>query len=133
MSTADEQAQQPPPRRNVGGRPRKPIDFKLVEVLASKNCTDEEIAAIVGVAESTLKKRARGSLRRGRSQIKLKLRQKQIDVALKGNVTMLIWLGKNVLKQTDRMAHTVSDEDLRSLSDDELAQIAAGKPVLRAV
>lgn len=36
------------------------------------------------------------------SEIRLKLRQKQIQVALNGNVTMLIFLGKNLLGQSDK-------------------------------
>ena len=31
----------------------------------------------------------------------MKLRRKQIEVAMSGNHTMLIWLGKNMLGQSD--------------------------------
>lgn len=36
-----------------------------------------------------------------RSHIRMKLRRKQVEVALKGNVTMLIFLGKAMLNQSD--------------------------------
>jgi hypothetical protein len=34
--------------------------------------------------------------------IRINLRKKQYDVAMAGNVSMLIWLGKNELGQTDK-------------------------------
>jgi len=34
--------------------------------------------------------------------MRVNLRKKQYDVAMAGNVSMLIWLGKNELNQTDR-------------------------------
>jgi len=37
----------------------------------------------------------------GRAQTKQALRKKQIDLALSGDKTMLIWLGKNILGQSD--------------------------------
>lgn len=40
--------------------------------------------------------------------IRIKLFQKQFDVAMDGNVTMLIWLGKQYLGQSDKV--TVQEE-----------------------
>ena len=37
-----------------------------------------------------------------REKIRINLRKKQYDVAMAGNVSMLIWLGKNDLGQTDK-------------------------------
>lgn len=34
--------------------------------------------------------------------VKSNLRKKQYDIAMKGNVSMLIWLGKNILGQSDK-------------------------------
>jgi hypothetical protein len=109
---------------------RRTIDFKIVEALASKGCSDSEIAALVGCAESTLQTRARASLGRGRATMKLNLRAKQVALATggKGNVTMLIWLGKQLLGQSDKVDHRdITDEELESKSDEELAALAAGK------
>ena len=39
------------------GRPRIKIDYKQVEQLAAMQCTDEEIAAVLGVERSTIKRR----------------------------------------------------------------------------
>ena len=63
----------------------------------------------------------RGWVRAGRSlevQISLfksqrspGLRRQQIEAAKKGNATMLIWLGKQLLEQSDK-AETASQSDL---------------------
>ncbi len=45
---------------------------------------------------------------KGLARMRRSLRSKQYDLAMKGNVTMLIWLGKNELGQSDK-------KDLRSL------------------
>ncbi len=37
------------------------------------------------------------------SKMRMKLLQKQFDVAMQGNVSMLIWLGKNLLNQSDKI------------------------------
>lgn len=42
--------------------------------------------------------------------IRQRLRQKQIDVALKGNVTMLIWLGKQYLGQVEKIENDLSGD-----------------------
>jgi len=39
------------------GRPRIKIDYRQVEQLAAMQCTDEEIAAVLGVERSTIKRR----------------------------------------------------------------------------
>jgi DNA-binding Lrp family transcriptional regulator len=82
---------------------RKPVpldDAKIVK-LASCGLTNAEIADLLGVSEATLKRRAQVALSAGRAQLKLRLRKKQIAVALKGNVSMLIWLGKVYLGQRE--------------------------------
>jgi len=45
--------------------------------------------------------------------IKLKLAQKQVEVAMAGNVSMLIWLGKNLLGQSD--TPHIKDEEQNEL------------------
>ena len=39
----------------------------------------------------------------------MSLRRKQYEVALSGNPSMLIWLGKNVLGQSDQVQQDVRD------------------------
>ncbi len=84
------------------GRPRLKIDSKLVEDLAGIHCTNEEIASIVGCSKDTLERRFAAILSKGRNEGKNRLRRLQWNAATKGNVVMLIWLGKQLLHQRDR-------------------------------
>ena len=78
-----------------------------IEHLASLGCTDREIADYFKVSESTLRYNFSDYLLKGRYQLRNTLRQAQLKVALEGNPTMLIWLGKNILQQND--SGTTSD------------------------
>jgi len=88
--------------------PKKPgrklidIDAKQVEALASYGCTVTEIAAFFDCNETTIRKRFSENLIKGKESGKIRLRQKQYEVAMSGNVSMLIWLGKQVLGQADK-------------------------------
>jgi len=42
--------------------------------------------------------------------LRINLLKKQYDVAMAGNVSMLIWLGKNELGQKDKLEHDASEE-----------------------
>ena len=85
-------------------RPKKQIDPKLVESLAAVGCTNIEIATLAGCSDDTLTRRFADILERGSASLKMSLRRKQVTIAQAGNVAMLIWLGKNLLGQTDRQA-----------------------------
>ena len=69
--------------------------------LAAIGCTDSEIARWFSMKETTLKDNFREILLKGREDMKQTLRQAQIRLALSGNATMLIWLVKNLLQQSD--------------------------------
>lgn len=85
----------------IVGRDKKIIPQNEVEHLASLGCTDRDIAQYYDVSESTLRYNFSSELVKGRHQLKTSLRQKQIQVALEGNPTLLIWLGKNYLSQNE--------------------------------
>ena len=91
---------------NRGGRPKKPIDGKRVIYLASRGLTTDEIAALEDCSDRTLQKRFFAQLEKGRSICNASLRSKQVEKALglttTGDTTMLIWLGKNRLGQSDK-------------------------------
>lgn len=84
------------------GRPKLQIDGELVEKLAGIGCPNKEIASIVGCSVDTLDRHFADVITKGRENGKTRLRKKQIEVALAGNVTMLIFLGKNMLGQSDK-------------------------------
>ena len=75
---------------------------KQVEKLASCGLTNKEIAEVLGYDENTLKRHFEIFLTKGRVNLKERLKRKQIAVALQGNVTMLIWLGKQYLEQKEQ-------------------------------
>lgn len=99
------------------GRPRKEIDVEKLEELAILNPTVEEIAAFFRIAKQTAvnllkQKKYKDVLERGASARRTSLKRAQFNAAVnKGNVSMLIWLGKNELDQRDRADDGVSPEE----------------------
>tara|TARA_R110000868_G_scaffold410518_2_gene698944 strand:- start:5126 stop:5518 length:393 start_codon:yes stop_codon:yes gene_type:complete len=102
------------PRRGPG-RPAQEIDLDAVERAASIGCIKEEIAAVIGVAPSTLYLRMTkepeiaAAIERGQSKGRATLRRLQWQGANEGNATMLIWLGKQMLGQRDKQEHAGPD------------------------
>ena len=83
-------------------RPKKyKINGEEVTKLASLHCTNMEIAEFFGCDESLIRKSYSEYLTKGRAEMKLRLRQLQWKSAEKGNAVMLIWLGKQILGQSD--------------------------------
>jgi precorrin-4 methylase len=113
------------------GRPKKDIDTRVVAGMASVGATNVEIADFVGCDEGTIRVRFSDVLTKARAGLRTRLRRKQLDVALKGNATMLIWLGKQMLQQCDKPAFDLSPHELKQLSGEELDQLVAGQIPLR--
>lgn len=84
------------------GRPRKSIDPEAVKRLAANGNTVMEIAAELDCSHDTLQRRFASAIEKGRSRMKASLRRKQFEIAMTGNPTMLIWLGKQELGQSDK-------------------------------
>ena len=94
-------------------RPKKyNIDTDEVFKLASYGCSNVEIADFYGCDESLIRKSYSEYIRKGKASGKTRLRQLQWDSAEKGNVAMLIFLGKNILGQQDRLETAELDEPL---------------------
>lgn len=99
-------------QKNKGGRPPalKPDDktLKQIKGLGQIQATTKECAAVLGVSEPTFIKfkkdnpEAAEVFELGKEQGKASLRRMQFSAAERGNVTMLIWLGKQLLGQSDR-------------------------------
>lgn len=88
-------------------RGKKDISIeKQVEKLASYGLTNKEIAEALGYDDSTLKRKFEKFLIKGKAGLKEKLKRKQIAVAMQGNVSMLIWLGKQYLDQSEKVVET---------------------------
>ncbi len=80
-----------------------------VQQIAVTQCPDEEIAAFLGISYSTYKRRKAESpelaeaVELGRDCGKQTLRQVQWNAAtVENNITMMIWLGKQYLGQSDK-------------------------------
>lgn len=95
-------------------RPRKPIDWNAIEELCAQQCTQEEIAAELDISVDTLERACRRDKRvtfaeffqQKRMRGFVSLRRRQFLVANGGNPTMLIWLGKQHLNQSDKIVNT---------------------------
>lgn len=85
------------------------IDAEQVRALAAILCTREEIAAVVKCHPDTLDNHFSEILKEGREVGKQSLRRLQYKAAMKGNVTMLIWLGKVYLGQRETKEVIVTD------------------------
>lgn len=87
-------------------RPKKKLELseeQRIEKLASYGLTNKEISEALGYDENTLKRNFEIFLIKGKANLKERLKRKQIQVAMQGNVTMLIWLGKQYLGQTEKV------------------------------
>jgi hypothetical protein len=85
------------------GRPLKDINADEVFDLASKGCTQEEIAGHFGCARSVISERFRHDYELGSAASKTSIRSMQFARARKGSDAMLIHLGKVYLGQSDKV------------------------------
>ena len=99
-------------------RPKKyNIDRDQVTKLAQFGCTNKEIGEFFGCSADLIEKSYSEFLTKGRANGKIRLRQLQWSSAEKGNVAMLIFLGKNLLGQQDKLEENQLDTPLPWSSD----------------
>lgn len=132
------------PDPGQGGVPQKPIDIAVAKRAASIGCTNEEIAALMGISTSLLYEKLaepRSELKRAIMEAKetgrTTLRRLQWQRANAGSDTMLIWLGKQLLgqrepKQEFDVNHntpvtTASDADLLAIARRSGGMVAASE------
>lgn len=98
------------PRRPNAGRKEIKIDWKVVDGYLASGCTGTEIAAQLGFFPDTLYRRCVSEKKKQfadyaaekRQKGDLMLKAKQFGVAMGGNTTMLVWLGKQRLNQSEQ-------------------------------
>lgn len=83
------------------GKNQKVVPPDDVYRLAAFGCNDKEMAQWFQIKEDTLRYNFAEYIEKGRADLKHRLRSAQVKLALGGNATMLIWLGKNVLGQSE--------------------------------
>lgn len=95
----------------MAGRPKKQFsekDIEQIKVLARCHCPDSEIAAFMECGEMTIRRHFGTLLKEWREAGKSNIRAKQYQLAMQGDKTMLIWLGKQILGQSEKVAQQVS-------------------------
>lgn len=109
-------------------RPEKPIDWKKVDQLLMAGCTGTEIAPHFDMHYNTFYNKVQEKYNIGFSEYSASkkdqgdslLKAKQFEKALSGkNDTMLIWLGKTRLKQSE----TKSTEELNAIEQGARAAV----------
>ena len=98
------------------GRPKLILNatgLKVIEALASVQCTHDEIAACLGTSKNTLYAKHNEeafftAYKKGSEHGKMSLRRMQFELA-KSSATMAIWLGKQMLAQKDHPEEETED------------------------
>ena len=100
------------------GRKKVDVDYKVLDALCQFRVRKDFVCDYLGVSLSTLEKRLNedfGMTFTEYNELKmqrtgLKLQQKAIDLALGGNVTMLIFSLKNIAGWSDKVELSGSEE-----------------------
>jgi hypothetical protein len=99
-------------KKRKAGRPKLKLDVELIEKLAKIHCSPQEMGFIMGVDYRTIVKHHSDIIEKGKAIGKMTLRRKQFEVAMSGNPTMLVWVGKQWLSQSDS---PISEQDAKAL------------------
>ncbi|HEY4800018.1 MAG TPA: hypothetical protein VII99_13140 [Bacteroidia bacterium] len=90
-----------------------PPEFNAINVYNSARlCMPlQELAEIYDVSKAHLMAVYGPQIRAGRNLTKSLLREKQLEQAINGERTMLMWLGKNILQQSDNPIPETVEKD----------------------
>lgn len=100
-----------PTSRPIPKNPYIKINLKKVTEYARTMCTDQELAAALGLSYAQFKQRKKSpegiqeAIDEGRSQGCYSLRAAQMKSALSGNTHMMKWCGMQYLGQKHNMSH----------------------------
>lgn len=124
---------------NPNGRPPVNLDWNKIAELSIAGCTVSEIAGYCGCAERTIYDRCETDLgkkfthfsQENHSKGDSLLRSKQFSKAIEGDNTLLIWLGKNRLKQSESPVDTALAEKALENFDAVMNQISSVRSALK--
>jgi len=105
-------------RGRVIGRNKTVIPEEEVAELSKLHCTNKEMADFYDVPLQTFVDNFRDIITKNRLITKQRLRSKQLEVAFNGDRTMLIWLGKQMLGQSENPISTDSSQVLPWLDEE---------------
>ena len=119
----------------MAGRPPAIIDWKAVDRLLQAGCAGTQIAARLGIHANTLYERCSQEHKcdfsdysqQKREHGETLLLEQQFTIAMKGDKTMLIWLGKQRLGQKERSAN--ENETLIKVLQTEVVIRSSGVPL----
>ena len=108
------------------GRPPIIVDWSIVDAMCAIHCTGPEIAAVTGVSEDSLTRKCKQQhkilfaeyIRQKSLKGKASLRRRQWKAADAGDRTMLVWLGKQWLEQTDKIEQQTEHTGTMGLADE---------------
>lgn len=108
------------------------IDPEQVKDLARIGATVREIADFFHCSDTSINNKFQKQLVQGRAEMKMNLRRAQLRVAIeKDNATLLIWLGKQMLHQTDvptDLTNKETAEQTKQIFLDEIKQLIKPQP-----
>ena len=105
-----------------GGKPRVEIDHEDLRRLSLLGLSQRDIAALLRISRRTLEQRIAedpdllAQMELGRAEMRRNIRAAQLQYALVGNATLLIWLGKTECGQRETLrfgAETDDSDDLK--------------------
>lgn len=86
------------------------FDEGMIMRMAMMGNTSHDIAIILGIPEDSLEREYGDLIRKGEAMLRVTLRKLQLNSAVKGNVQMQIFLGKQYLGQSDKSEQLVINE-----------------------
>ncbi len=114
------------------GAPRAKLNYQIIDQLLIEGNSGRQIAGYLGINNKTLYDNVLHdkaiSFSEYADQFNAKgetlLKTKQHEIAMKGNVTMLIWLGKQRCDQKERIEkETIIPNDILISKDHEIMQL----------
>lgn len=118
------------PKKGTVTKPKFDLDWEQLDKLCQFPHRHEDIAFILGCSVDTLESRIREKYdetiseyhEKRKSRIRISVLQKQYEVAMRGNVTMLIWLGKNMLGQADHK-EPPKEKEVRETQAEQISKL----------
>ena len=92
------------------GRPEKHFDWKVLDAILQFKASKRDCAELINISEDTIERRIKKKFQltfseyrdRKMAQPRHSIARRQYEIAMAGNATMLIWLGKQWLGQTEK-------------------------------
>jgi hypothetical protein len=100
---------------NKPGRPEKEFDWKILDSILQFGANLIDCSELLEVSEDTVQRKIKSEhgctfteyRTKKMGRMRVKLLQKQYEMAQNGNVALLIWLGKQYLGQSDKAESTL--------------------------